>query len=902
MTDSAEQFDQAAPDPDPDPELVDLVAACLEEVEKEGSAALEAFCVRHPEHAGELRRVVAELSASGMLRTADREGAEVFPDRLGEFHLLERIGVGGMGVVYRAEQGSLRRQVALKLIRPDYLYFPGARQRLQREVEAVARLDHPGLVSVLTVGEDGGIPYFAMEFVNGCSVAQALREVEGKDPKTLTGADLRNTVVRLCPDPAIQGDAFGCPHLYQGTWTQACTRIARMAAEALDHAHSRGIIHRDIKPSNIMLTPGGRVLVVDFGLAMLQAGPRLTRTGSTLGSVAYMAPEQVRGDAQDEGIDEGIDERIDVYSLGVTLYEMLTLEHAFEGKDVHAIQAKILHGRIERPRSRNAAVGRDLETVCLAAMDRDRGRRYRTCGDLARDLTNLLELRPVLARRPGPLLRSARWVQRHKAATAVLVAAVLIPLLILFQQMSANRKINLALHQAEENFDTALAAVDRLLGRMSHSKLRHMPQMTEVRSEMLRDTFEFCMTLLGKEPENIAVLRRAAFTASSLGRLLMLRGKRDEAGDAYETAMGLYDKLVGLSSTDRLTPVGKVCDYAAAAVDLGNLQRALELCDKAERWCGRFRPEDNENGKADALRALINRQRSLAYHFLKQHEERDAALQQCIADMENIAREHPAFTNHRYELGKCHILQGNHLRPERPQAAQASYVRARELLEVVVQEMPRHEDAHASLGRAINSHASVLVAISNWEEMERVSRQAVEIFEALTRDFPQIQDFASNLGAAYHNLAVALTNQRRHQEAADAIAKAIAAQDRAYQQRTDSARFAGALANHYYLQGMVCMRLEDPAGVHEATLHMVRVQPTTANRIQALGLLATCVDMVEQARLKELYASAAEDQLEAAIQTGFRDAEALRVLGSLRDRPRFRRIVTRLRELQKAGR
>src|SRR5262245_58404638 len=302
--------DDVAPVPE-DPEVEELVVEALGEHESKGEAGLEAFYAAHPEHAGAVRERVERLRSHGFLGSvADVEGS---PRKLGEVRLVERLGAGGMGVVYRAVQESLGREVALKPIRPEDLYFPGARDRFRREVEIIARLQHPGIVPIHTVGEEGGIPYFAMQLLQGATIDAKIRKLAGREPSTLTGRD-------LAPDPENPG------YLFAGTWEEACLRVIRQVADALHHAHERGVVHRDIKPSNVFLTSDGvsRAVLLDFGLAVTSAAAsKLTRTGSRLGSLHYMSPEQVRGGA-------AVSRATDVYSLGVTLYEMLTLRAPFE--------------------------------------------------------------------------------------------------------------------------------------------------------------------------------------------------------------------------------------------------------------------------------------------------------------------------------------------------------------------------------------------------------------------------------------------------------------------------------------------------------------------------------------------------------------------------------------------
>jgi serine/threonine protein kinase/formylglycine-generating enzyme required for sulfatase activity len=373
----------------------DLIAECLERLEAEGDTAIEAVCAQHPESAARVREGVARLRRLG-LATADPDvvARDAIPERLGDFRLLRRVGAGGMGVVYLAEQQTLQRQVALKLIRPEFLYFPGARDRFDREIKAVLQLQHPGILPIYTVGETSGIPYFAMEWVDGATLDQVLHHLGGNTPERLSAADLAAIV--------------GWSPVHAGaSWVETSFAILQRVAEALHHAHERGVVHRDVKPSNILLARDGRVLLVDFGLALTHQASRLTRTGSQMGSLPYMSPEQVRA------VPDRIDRRTDIYSLGVVAFELLTLKTPYFSDTTEVTRKLILEGRAGAIRQLNRTVSRDAEAVCLKSMDVDVERRYHTAEAFAQDLGRVLAHRAVTARRPGPWLRTRRFVQRR---------------------------------------------------------------------------------------------------------------------------------------------------------------------------------------------------------------------------------------------------------------------------------------------------------------------------------------------------------------------------------------------------------------------------------------------------------------------------------------------------------
>jgi formylglycine-generating enzyme required for sulfatase activity/tetratricopeptide (TPR) repeat protein len=356
-------------------------------------------------------------------------------ERLGEFRLLRGLGEGGMGIVYLAEQESLGRLVALKVVRPEWAGLPAVASRFAREAQAVARLRHPNLVTVFAAGEDRGVRWLAMELVPGRGLDEVLREVQ----------------------PAGQG----LPVAQALRWIAAIAR-------ALECAHANGIIHRDVKPSNIRITPEGRPLLLDFGLAREEGTARLTIPGDFGGTPLYASPEQIdpRG--------RTVDARADVYALGVTLYECVTGRVPFEGETAARVFAQVLEGTPPSPRRRNPSISRDLETVLLAAIEKDRERRTPTAQAFAEDLEALLELRPIRARPAGVVTRAVRWARRHRGAAAAvgigLAGAAAVLAVLVGQERSARSAFRREVAAGElswsrGDFEGAIAAYDRALGR-----------------------------------------------------------------------------------------------------------------------------------------------------------------------------------------------------------------------------------------------------------------------------------------------------------------------------------------------------------------------------------------------------------------------------------------------------
>jgi len=364
-----------------------------------------------------------ETPSPSMFNDSAGPGSSV---HIGEFEILNEIGRGGMGVVYRARQPSLGREVALKVLPGGGRRARSAVRRFNTEARAVARLNHPNVVPLYSQGEHDNQFYYAMALIDGCSLDVAIQS----RPELLSSTTIRRSIgeSRATPSNVIgttarsreitvapADDEIRTPFRTDEDFRHLA-RLVAAVADGLAHAHAHGVIHRDIKPRNLLLSGDGRIYITDFGLSHLQDESHMTLTGEVMGTPAYLSPEQIQGDAKT------VDHRTDIYSLGVTLYELLTARQPFSGDTREQVLSRICSLEAVPPRRWDRRIPIDLETICLRAIDKDPARRYDTAASMADDLRRFAEGRPILSYRPGPASRAVRYVRRHKAATLVVAS------------------------------------------------------------------------------------------------------------------------------------------------------------------------------------------------------------------------------------------------------------------------------------------------------------------------------------------------------------------------------------------------------------------------------------------------------------------------------------------------
>jgi serine/threonine protein kinase len=567
---------------------------------------IEEYAQRHPDIADLLRQALPALQAlepntvprlSQPIHASDEPN---IPGPLGDFRILREVGRGGMGIVYEAQQISLGRRVALKVLPFAATMDPKQLQRFKNEAQAAANLHHQNIVPVHYVGCERGVHFYAMQFIEGKSLADVISELRRVarpesskgvlDPKPTPFEDSG----RATPAASYATTAYA-PLPYgrgsEGTNTIAgistahstkdpvyfrtVAQLGIQAAEALDYAHQMGVIHRDVKPANLMIDhspltthDSPRLWVTDFGLAQVQSDTRLTMTGDLVGTLRYMSPEQALAKRI------VVDHRTDVYSLGATLYELLTLEPAYRGNDRQELLRQIAFEEPRPPRRCNKAIPVELETIILKALEKNPADRYATAKELADDLRRFLENRPIQARRPTLAQRAGKWLRRHQtlvgAACLVLLLAVAVLALSTAliwteknqkqqaldraqseyeraeeQRVKADAAHHLAEQQRQEAIDNlkdAHAAVNQLLSSTGNGGITPQKAVGPRTRQLLQDVLRFYKKFLERDHDD-PELRLAAVRAQFNIGAIEFRLGEPRAEESMKSAISSANNL-----------------------------------------------------------------------------------------------------------------------------------------------------------------------------------------------------------------------------------------------------------------------------------------------------------------------------------------------------------------------
>ncbi len=579
-----------------DQRLVDALREYVRDLESGRMPDPKAIQARHPEIASTLVACMEGIDIVNALAPCFREagaGAEAGDDLLpmpgatrplGDFLIVRQIGRGGMGVVYEAQQLSLDRRVALKVLPFAAAMDPRHLQRFKNEAQAAAHLHHTNIVPIFGVGCERGVHYYAMQFIEGRTLAAVIRQyrrlLAGDEP-TVAVTKLRLAQAQVSDAEKSNGSNGADEECFQNdkptgetpaavagfilsqVHFRTMARFALQAAEALEYAHQMGVVHRDIKPANLLVDPRGNLWITDFGLAHVRANAGLTMTGDVMGTLRYMSPEQAlarRGT---------IDHRTDIYSLGVTLYELLSLRPVFEGNDRQELLQQIAFNEPQSLQRINPAIPRELETIVLKSIEKNAHERYATATDLAEDLRRFLEDKPIHAKRPTLAERLHKWSRRHRSLVSTMLFASFLGFVGLAlstaviwhekqlthealeekaqQERLANQNALTALEQrrrAVMNFDQEHRVMQRMLLQLQDRKWSHVPQINELRKAVAEDVLTFLKVRLQDESIDPDIQRETGWSYTLMGHVYRAQGDIEKATGYYDKAIAVLAKLV----------------------------------------------------------------------------------------------------------------------------------------------------------------------------------------------------------------------------------------------------------------------------------------------------------------------------------------------------------------------
>jgi serine/threonine protein kinase len=765
----------------------------------------------------DLHSMAAGFGAATSPDSMPPRGAVDSAKRIGDFELVREIGRGGMGVVYEARQISLDRRVAVKLL--PFAAVLDSRQiaRFKHEAQAAAQIHHPNIVPVFAIGVERGVHYYAMQYIDGQPLDRAIEEmrerVQGsgfrvQDRRTgvspvlresgarrqasdeteqrrnarliaptvefslnSTEHDVRRSQVSAKGASAAQTVSWLSGNRNNAAYYRSVCELGMQAAEALHAAHEYGVVHRDVKPSNLLLEASGKLWITDFGLARFQRDASLTQTGDLVGTMRYMSPEQASGQSA------LVDHRTDIYSLGVTLYELVCLRPAFPEERGPALLKQIDSYEPPRPRQLRPDLPPDLETVILKAMAKLRDERYATAEALAADLRCVLEGKATQARPPSALDRLARWTWRHRRAVVAGALALVLAVVglsistalvssAMLQQQASERKKDVFYHKTRDVLDR--------FGLQLSEDLADIPGAEAIRERMLRETRELYDWFIAEEEGDAQLRSDMALAQGKIGALMQQLGAADEALVAYRKSQSLFAELAKERPGD------------------AEIERQLALAENNVGLALR------RNGEMQAGQDLI---------------------EQAIRRQERLLARTPHDLNLQSDLGLslCNLGRAQQEAGELAHA-EATYNKAAERLERVKagrssrDTETSYQDAR-QLATAYNNLAGLCV-VSSPAKAIKLHRQAIELLESAKVSRPENLAVRRELALSLHNLAAAYARDRQDDAAKKLYAQAIS-------RRTELARLAplrNELQTDLALSYNNLAMVENRVGDHEAAI------------------------------------------------------------------------------------
>jgi tetratricopeptide (TPR) repeat protein len=745
-----------------DARVASLLDEYLEAARRGEPPDRERFVSDHPEVGEALREALVALDFVG---PAGAQGAPA-PDgsgdrRLGGFRILREVGRGGMGVVYEAEDLSLHRRVALKVLPvagPAGVVDEKDVRRFRHEAEVASRLQHAGIVPVLTAGREGAVHYYAMPFIDGPSLAGVIDALRGEAG-----------IAAPAPARAPSTGTLRGPHK-SADFVRDAARLGCEAAEALEHAHAIGVVHRDVKPGNLLLDGSGHLWVTDFGLARGREDTALTRTGDLVGTLRYMSPEQATANR------DAVDARTDVYSLGATLYELTTLEPAVPGDDPREVLRRIVDRDPKPPRAWNPAIPAPLETILLKALAKAPSDRYATAGEMAADLRRFLEDRPVLARRASLAQRGARWARRHRGLVAsafVVLCLAVAGLTVATVRISEEReRAEDRTAQSERDYQRARAAVDQMLTRVAEGDLADVPQAEGVRRDLLERAGEFYEALLEDRRGRAVARADAADAHHRLGAVHRLLGRLDLAERDLRRAIGLRDALRGGAgappAVDRAL-LGDVHDLGAVLLEQGRLEEASSEWERAVAIGERLVARNGADPEWSVALCKALCGRAQVANTVGALSVAEVSLRRAI---DLASRADPSGAEAwAAEAALSAILP---LR-DRDEEAGPFLDHAEGVVRRLVAEQPASRERREALASMLWHRARHEASLGSVRAAEPYAREAVEVLGRLVEEFPSVPRHRRDLGIARSKLAEICGRLGRVAEATTLAADAVAA-------------------------------------------------------------------------------------------------------------------------------